>query len=188
MAIKTAAEIIYALQKSTPASPFHQLGDDIIRPLEKSGVIYLKSLPAKEDKEQQTSQIQPPFPVAALRVENIKPPKTNIIPLKYHIEKYVADCRVVKPNEKTATWVYESPVSTRNIIHNDMNDTPTYIPNPAPSTTPSNKYDYTQEMAPHIVPDDRQYHRYNTRSTRGYAQTIRKIIDDKKLSDATNCI
>ena len=57
MTIKAAAELTYALQNPTSASPFHQFGDETLRALEKLGEIFSKSQPpTKEDKEQQTSQ------------------------------------------------------------------------------------------------------------------------------------
>ena len=80
MAIKAAAELTYALRNPSTASPFHKFGDGILRALEKLGEIFSKSHPTKEDKEKQKSPKQLPLTVAAPRVENITPPKTDIIP------------------------------------------------------------------------------------------------------------
>ena len=165
MEIKAAAELIYALQNPTPSSPFHKFGDEILRALDKLGYIFSKSHPTKEDKEEQTSQKQLPLTVAAPIVENITPPKTNIIPQIEPKMKYVVAPRVIDPKEKTSPWGNKSPVPALHIIENDMNDTPTTTPTPASS----NKDDYNQQIAPRIIPDDRKHHRYNTRYAKGYA-------------------
>ena len=57
---------------------------------------------------------------------------------------------------------------------------------PATTPTPGNKDDYNQQVAPHIIPDDRAYHRYNTKYARGYAQVVQKLINDEDLSNASN--
>ena len=51
MAIKAAAELTYALQNPTPASPFHIFGDETLRALDRLGEIFSKSHPTKEEKK-----------------------------------------------------------------------------------------------------------------------------------------
>ena len=45
MEIKAASELTHALQNPTLASPFHKLGDQILRALDLLGEIFSKSLP-----------------------------------------------------------------------------------------------------------------------------------------------
>ena len=105
MAVKAAAELTYALQNPTPASLFHKLGE-----------IFSKIHPTKEEKEQPKSQKQLALTVVAPRVEDITPPKTDIIPQIEPKVKCVAALRVIEPKEKTAPWGNESPVSALHII------------------------------------------------------------------------
>ena len=120
MATKAAAELTYALQNPTPASPFHKFGDETLRALDKLGEIFSKSYPTKEDKEQQKFQKQLPLTVAAPRVENITPPKTNIIPQIDPKVKYVAAPRVINPKEKMA--MIENITGTTKDTQKDMHN------------------------------------------------------------------
>ena len=116
MAIKSAAELTYALQNPTPASPFHKFGDETLRALDFLGEILSKTHLTKEDKAKQEAPRQHPETVATPRVENTTATRSDIISQIKPEVKHVSAPRVNGPKEKTAPWGHKSPVPDPHII------------------------------------------------------------------------
>ena len=76
--------------------------------------------------------------------------------------------RVNVSKEDTAPLETPSPVPVPHIIEDDRETIP------EPTSTPCNIYNYTNQVTPRIIPDDRHQHRYNTRYNKGYAQAVQK--------------
>ena len=137
--------------------------------------MFSKIHPIKEEITNQKSTKSHTETIAAPRVEKSPLKLDNIH--QQPIEEHVSAPRVNVSKENTAPLETQSPVPVPHIIEVDIKT----IPEPTP--IPCNIKNYTKQVTPHIIPDDRPRYRYNTRYTRGYAQAIQKITNDEDLSN-----
>ena len=93
------------------------------------------------------------------------------------LEEHVPVPRVHVSKENAAPLETPSPVPVPHIIEDDRETIP------EPTSTPCNINNYSKQIAPNIIPDDRPQHKYNIRYNRGYAQAVQKIIDDENLEN-----